>query len=297
MTFLSEYDIIPTASHHLLLAHLNCRSIVLVQNFDIIAISETWPSILSKVVEISGHFFIRQDRVHKSGGGVRIPIRKGINHRSLMNQLPQPTCDGLEQLWTEVCLKSHKLIIGVLYKPPHINYSSLSDLDDTLSTLHLIANEIVFMGDLNINMLKPYADDTTCKTVCSRDIRNIDVALFDELCNTVDWTDVEGFEDIDPILNETFTCVLDVCAPYKTRITRRQSPPWITSNIKYMTKLRNRAYSAYKCMSRKLNHNPNVLNSKWLYYKQLRNLVTFSIRQEEKAYIEFKLKSLKNTKD
>nr|CAI5855846.1 unnamed protein product [Callosobruchus analis] len=171
MTFLSEYDIIPTASHNLLLAHLNCRSIVntfeelksyvLMQNFDIIGISETWlkPSILSKVVEIPGYFLIRQDRIHKRGGGVGILIRKGIKHRSLMNQLPQLACDGLEQLWIEVCLKSHKLIIGVLYKPPHISYSSLSDLDDTLSTLYPIANEIIFMGDLNINLLKPYSDD------------------------------------------------------------------------------------------------------------------------------------------
>nr|CAI5855242.1 unnamed protein product [Callosobruchus analis] len=279
MTFLSEYDIIPTASHNLLLAHLNCRSIVntfeelksyvLMQNFDIIGISETWlkPSILSKVVEIPGYFLIRQDRIHKRGGGVGILIRKGIKHRSLMNQLPQLAGDGLEQLWIEVCLKSHKLIIGVLYKPPHISYTSLSDLDDTLSTLYPIANEIIFMGDLNINLLKPYSDDvvffnsllasynlsqvineptrlangteslidvivtssgctptktgtvllpsisdhlliyccletpiekkTTCKIIYSRDIRNIDVALFDELCNTINWTDIERFDDID----------------------------------------------------------------------------------------------------
>nr|CAI5856507.1 unnamed protein product [Callosobruchus analis] len=138
------------------------------------------------------------------------------------------------------------------------------------------------------------------KTVTYRDLKNMDLNLMNDICSNVNWSYIEQLNDIDTKvlwLNNVINYVLDICAPYKTRLfNKRKSPPWITSNIKFMMKLRNRSFSAYKCLMKKNNVDPALLTSKWIYYKQLRNLVTFSIRMEKKAYIESKMKNIRDSK-
>lgn len=112
--------------------------------------------------------------------------------------------------------------------------------------------------------------------------------------------EIEAFDDIDSKaewLNNEIVSLLDSCAPYKKISVFRQSAPWITDNIKFMMRLRNRAFSKYKCYIRKSEYNKDVAKSKWIYYQQLRNLVTASIRREKKGFVEFKFGATKNSKE
>lgn len=83
MVFLSEYEVIDHGGHNLIFAHLNVRFLVsyfegvkdciLVQNFDIVGITETWLKyiISSSIASIEGYSLFREDRADRRGGGGR----------------------------------------------------------------------------------------------------------------------------------------------------------------------------------------------------------------------------------
>lgn len=166
MTQLSEFDIITDDIDNLIIGHLNSRSIVntfdelkqyvLMQNFDCLAVSETWlkPHITSSEIIIPGYILLRMDRKSKRGGGVGIFLRKGIRYKLMANELSTIENNDVEQLWIEIFLKHKKLTIGVAYKPPNVHYSHLISLDDVLSTVFPMSENIVLLGDLNVDLFK-----------------------------------------------------------------------------------------------------------------------------------------------
>lgn len=66
---------------------------------------------------------------------------------------------------------------------------------------------------------------------------------------------------------------------------RNKTFPWITPNIKFLIRLRNKAYYKFKQVNKHPDTDPELINSKFVYYRQLGNLVTASIRREKEAYI------------
>lgn len=143
------------------IGHINIRSIlsgfnefrnlILEQDFDVIAVTETWLSdaVDSDVVEIPGYQFLRKDRKGR-GGGVGAYVRNSF-HYQVVN-VDSPVSENLEYLLFQIKIQSKKIIIGTFYRPPNTNLSScIDDFDNILSTICPMSDELFCMGDFNVN--------------------------------------------------------------------------------------------------------------------------------------------------
>lgn len=143
--------------------HLNVRGLIssidtlrlLLENYDVqfFGVTETWllknTVVHSKAIELPGFKFVRHDRqVEKSHGGVGLYVKKGINAKIIRRS---DASTKVEFLFVEVCDGSMKLLIGVVYKP--LPCASYDDLDPVLADLVSCYDNIVIMGDFNINIL------------------------------------------------------------------------------------------------------------------------------------------------
>jgi hypothetical protein len=149
------------------IGHANVRSLnsnfvdftQFVKEVDIMGVSETWlnPDYSSNFVNICGYTLVRNDRDGR-GGGVALYIANSIKYKlyetaSLLN--------GLEQLWIIVILKSSKLAIGIIYKPPSASLRCLKELADVLDHVCVSYDSVLFLGDVNINFLNAKAANVT----------------------------------------------------------------------------------------------------------------------------------------
>ena len=146
------------------LAHLNCRSIlpsfldfshvVISENFDIIAVTETWLScdVDSNRLNINGYNLFRSDRPQGRGGGVAIYIKNEF----VFHQIQLTTnITNLENLFITIKLKNENICIGVIYRPPQNNLNiCIEEFDNLLSLLVPQYNKIVILGDVNVNLLR-----------------------------------------------------------------------------------------------------------------------------------------------
>lgn len=142
------------------ITHLNCRSLcsnfvdfktdLLANNYDICAIGETWltPDISSNVIAIDGYTFVRRDRSRR-GGGVGIYIKSDYNYNLLTSS------NAIEQVWIQIKLNKRSIIIGVVYRPPSMEYKYfLDNVDTTITNMLQFADTIVCLGDFNIDLLQ-----------------------------------------------------------------------------------------------------------------------------------------------
>lgn len=140
--------------------HLNVKS--LCANFDhfknfvfsdswsVVAVGETWlkPNIDSALVNLDGYRFIRRDRV-KRGGGVGLYLSEKLKYKVIK------LSDKIEQLWVSVSLPKTKIIIGVVYRPPDFSSTEfLDELDGSISYVSSLCDNIICLGDVNIDLLK-----------------------------------------------------------------------------------------------------------------------------------------------
>lgn len=126
------------------------------QQFDVIAVSETWltPNDPSEMYSIPEYNLLRCDRPTR-GGGVCWYVKKNIMHNSINTGY---ISDGqFEQLWITITLNNRKLALGVGYRPPQCNLQCLNNLEEVLSDTCGLVDEIIFVGDLNIDF---YKEDT-----------------------------------------------------------------------------------------------------------------------------------------
>lgn len=142
------------------LAHVNIRSllpkiidlehIILSNNIDILTVSETWlnTDINTTSVDINGFRFIRRDRRGR-GGGVGVYVRDQIKTAII------EVGGDIEQLWLNVQINTYKFIIGVVYRPPNLDYKLfLNELEDSYATCIAVSDVVYCCGDFNIDMLK-----------------------------------------------------------------------------------------------------------------------------------------------
>lgn len=138
------------------------KEVILDLDLDIIGVTETWlrPDTPDTAVDIPGYTFMRKDRTSidpnctTRGGGVGVYIRNSIRIRPISCIPRQENEVGIEQLWIQAQLKRRNISIGVGYKAPHVNYAAISGLDTNLSNLQMASDNIIFMGDFNINLLE-----------------------------------------------------------------------------------------------------------------------------------------------
>nr|CAH7727233.1 unnamed protein product [Callosobruchus chinensis] len=157
---------------HLSIAFLNVRSLVPHfanfktflenQDFDIVGVSETWLSanVPSDLISIDNYTFIRRDR-NGRGGGVGMYVRNTLNFSLILSE----SNFLLEELWVEVKFNNLTYIIGSLYRPPRGDINDFVDyFEERLS--QFIDVEIIFGGDLNVNLLDEFKGEVTLFNNC-----------------------------------------------------------------------------------------------------------------------------------
>lgn len=120
-----------------------------------VVVTETWLSTLipTGAVDLRDYSFCRSDRDGR-GGGVGIYIRSCLNHNICDFDFHEIPMDTLEHIWVNVNIGGKKFVIGVLYRPPSSNVKAfLSYLDAILPYLVTNFDNIVILGDLNVNLL------------------------------------------------------------------------------------------------------------------------------------------------
>jgi len=127
------------------------RRIIKGVNMHCVAVSEThFKSYVSnKSVEVEGYNLLRNDRPLRRKGGVALYVKKSLRTRVISESAS--VIGNLEYLFVELCLGSHKILLGVLYKPPKVN--DIDKLDDLLQRLSISYSEILLAGDFNEDII------------------------------------------------------------------------------------------------------------------------------------------------
>lgn len=123
-------------------------------NADIVAINETWlrEGQEERAPVVPGYRFRNTPRPASMrrgrGGGVGFYIKCGVRARLVSH----PTAD-IEQMWLTVTLNGRKYIIGTAYRPNWVNIDIFFDALTESVTSFTKFDNIILMGDFNINML------------------------------------------------------------------------------------------------------------------------------------------------
>ena len=144
------------------LAHLNVPSLFagfnefsnLIQelDLDLVGISETWLSndVSSDAIAIPGYSIFRSDRAGR-GGGVALYVKNMYKCQVLSFEFN--FSNSFEHLWVKFKNSHRTFVIGVFYRPPHSNIMDcVNDLDNILSYIIPTSDEILCLGDININL-------------------------------------------------------------------------------------------------------------------------------------------------
>lgn len=143
--------------------HLNIRSMntgfheftsyVERYKFEILALSETWLSQdqPSHAFQIPGYNFIRKDRQAR-GGGIAMYIKKGLAFNKISLEFDS------ENLFEFMCIEfvffSKKYFLISIYRVPSTNIPQFNQkLEDLLTIITPLYENIIITGDLNINLL------------------------------------------------------------------------------------------------------------------------------------------------
>lgn len=126
-------------------------------NFDAIGLCETWltTDMDSKFLIIPNYDLIRADRTER-GGGVAFYVKSHLKYKVYFSNIN--TDSGMEHLWLTVHLKSKKVGIGVLYKPPCANVSGFEEISEILENIYMEVDYVILVGDINVNLLYEHRD-------------------------------------------------------------------------------------------------------------------------------------------
>lgn len=145
------------------ITHINCQSIpghyseILASftsdNIHACLFTETFlkPSLPSTLYSLPGYKLIRNDRIGRGSGGVAIYLRSNIPHKVISKSPSQYTASA-EYVLVEISINHTKLLLGVFYCPPTINY--FGQFEELLSNLLPDYTHTVIIGDFNTCLLK-----------------------------------------------------------------------------------------------------------------------------------------------
>ena len=126
------------------------------QNFDVIALCETWMSndLSPLYADFQSYNGIFQNR-SGIGGGVAFYVSKSISYDVIESFCF--TESFIESIFVNFCVNGEFFIIGNIYRPPKGNLQEFTDKIVTLlesCKLNYSKYRLYIMGDLNINILK-----------------------------------------------------------------------------------------------------------------------------------------------
>lgn len=146
------------------IAHVNAQSIgAHIDEFrhifdskrcDVVLVSETWlkPFVASRGVDLFGYTLLRNDRLHKNGGGVAAYVRKELKPK-IKFKSDTSRADKPEFMLVEVTTSGSRALLAVCYRPPHIGF--MNEFEDALTQCMVGYSHIIVMGDFNTDLLGP----------------------------------------------------------------------------------------------------------------------------------------------
>ena len=120
----------------------------------IFGVCETWlnSSVPNGEVAIPSYDLYSCDHRSKGGG---VPIY--VPERCRSKRRPELESKEVEIIWIKMRLNRRLILIGMMYRPPHVQSLLFTELETMLERVSSEGKDIVLMGDLNINLLA-----TTC---------------------------------------------------------------------------------------------------------------------------------------
>jgi hypothetical protein len=155
------------------IAHLNCRSLIkyidqirLLFSYNdvhILSFNETRldSTVSDAEVSIPGYSIIRRDRDRK-GGGVALYILNSI----VFNPVKVDDTLNVEAVSAKVNLGCKSFIISSIYRPPSANVQLLDNITNYMDKVGSLADNMVFVGDFNLNVLKSGTDSNKVVEIC-----------------------------------------------------------------------------------------------------------------------------------
>jgi len=160
----SNFSVLADLSANFNIAHMNAQSLAqrshMVELMDILGsghlhcllISESWLKShhSDDTYNIPSKYYIfRADRECGRAGGVAAYVDRRFRLSRLQLSLVSP----IDYIFLEVNIKSIKVLVGVVYRPPDVDYKRLSFLEEFLNENFMNYEHIIIMGDLNIDHL------------------------------------------------------------------------------------------------------------------------------------------------
>ena len=128
------------------------RLSLLVAQFDVLCISETWldESVLSSELEVIGYSALSK-HINRHGGGILIYVNDKLDFiRRCDLEIIDLVC-----VWIEIRTETGKMLISSIYRPPSTKEKYLDTILDSIERAHDENCIILVVGDLNIDCDKP----------------------------------------------------------------------------------------------------------------------------------------------
>ncbi|KAK9679747.1 Endonuclease-reverse transcriptase [Popillia japonica] len=139
--------------------------------YDVIGVTETWltPGVVDEAVALDGYALVRLDRDDgRRGGGVALYIKNKFAYTRLT---VTKVYAGFEYLLVRITVNGIGVTVGVVYRPPSSDTTLfIESFENLLSDIIVDTDEIVILGDFNINLL---------------DLHNKHCSLFHNMCDTL----------------------------------------------------------------------------------------------------------------
>lgn len=130
------------------------RQCILDLDYDVIAITESWlnDNISDEMINLQGYALVRRDRITETrGGGIMLYVRIGLSFVTLPSDRSKV---AIEQQWIKISLKEDVVVVGNIYRRQEFSSTDFLDaLESMISYSISISNNIIIVGDLNINLL------------------------------------------------------------------------------------------------------------------------------------------------
>lgn len=145
---LNVHHLLPKLATGEIKAELDSMDVV----YHVLGFSETFlnSTIPDAEVELPGYVLHRKDRVGKTGGGLAVYV---ADHLVVVRRKDLEV-DTMETLWLEVKPKGSKsFLVCNVYRPPNICLDQwMSSFETALEKVNVDENEIMIMGDLNVDL-------------------------------------------------------------------------------------------------------------------------------------------------
>ncbi|XP_075151092.1 uncharacterized protein LOC142225202 [Haematobia irritans] len=134
------------------------------------------------------------------------------------------------------------------------------------------------------------AIENTESYVTFRDFKNLDYRLLNQYIESVHWTRIYDFVDVNKqltFIQENLNAIYDTCVPVKTIRIQNKQPPWFNNEIKHQIVTRDLAYKRWK-----------RFKTPYLYemYKSARRVVVKTIENAKSNYYSQKFKTALDSK-